>query len=257
MGSCRPAASAARRTGHKSPTRSPAPVPTRSSGATRKMAALRWLRLRLGGRRAVERLYPAAAGAAAVLSGRGRVLRLPDGQLGAKELHDHRQRRPHAPVALRAVYRRTGRGPATWTTCSGRAIPRRRRPRRSRCGSMWTGSTSYGCRTGSWEQKSYTITGSGPHTLKWLAGRYTSDWSGTGYVDYVQWTGSAAAGGGRLGHAQLPLRRQRPADRETHRRPHDHQVRLRRRLTASPSTTPAATCGASTSTAPASISRSA
>jgi hypothetical protein len=41
------------------------------------------------------------------------------------------------------------------------------------------GVESYGCKTNSWEQKSYTITGSGTHTLKWLFGRYRSDWAGT------------------------------------------------------------------------------
>jgi RHS repeat-associated protein len=43
-----------------------------------------------------------------------------------------------------------------------------------------------------WQEKSYTVSGAGPHTLKWC---YTKDGSGSeghdcGYVDWVQWTGT-------------------------------------------------------------------
>ena len=44
-----------------------------------------------------------------------------------------------------------------------------------------------------WEQRTYTITGSGTHTLRWTFSRSSDEnHSGTGYVDSVQWTGSAA-----------------------------------------------------------------
>ena len=44
-----------------------------------------------------------------------------------------------------------------------------------------------------WQQQTYTITGSGSHTLKWTFSRSSDEnHSGTGYVDSVQWTGSAA-----------------------------------------------------------------
>ena len=44
----------------------------------------------------------------------------------------------------------------------------------------------------SWQQKTYTITGSGTHTLKWTYSRGSDSGSGCGYVDYVQWTGPLA-----------------------------------------------------------------
>ena len=44
-----------------------------------------------------------------------------------------------------------------------------------------------------WQQQTYTITGSGTHTLKWTFTRSSDeDHNGAGYVDAVQWTGSAA-----------------------------------------------------------------
>ena len=50
----------------------------------------------------------------------------------------------------------------------------------------------YGDQT-TWEQHTYTITGSGTHTLKWTFSRSSDEGhSGAGYVDSVQWTGSAA-----------------------------------------------------------------
>jgi RHS repeat-associated protein len=43
-----------------------------------------------------------------------------------------------------------------------------------------------------WQQQSYTITGSGAHTLKWTFSRSSDpDTHGAGFVDSVQWTGSA------------------------------------------------------------------
>ena len=43
-----------------------------------------------------------------------------------------------------------------------------------------------------WQQHTYTITGSGTHTLKWTFTRSSDPNNGAGYVDAVQWTGSAA-----------------------------------------------------------------
>jgi hypothetical protein len=40
-----------------------------------------------------------------------------------------------------------------------------------------------------WQQKTYTVTGSGTHTLKWTYSRGSEAESGCGYVDYVQWSG--------------------------------------------------------------------
>ena len=79
-----------------------------------------------------------------------------------------------------------------------------------------------------WEQRSYTITGSGTHTLKWTFTR-SSDQNhhGAAYVDSVQWTGSAVPApepaAELLAPADVHLRCQRPADRQ--------DVRQRRLIT--------------------------
>jgi RHS repeat-associated protein len=51
------------------------------------------------------------------------------------------------------------------------------------------GTLRYSCTVSDWEQKSYTITGTGTHTLKWVYTQYAEDSGGAGYVDYVQWDG--------------------------------------------------------------------
>ena len=70
-----------------------------------------------------------------------------------------------------------------------------------------------------WTETSYTVTGTGSHTLKW---RYAKDGSGSdgedcAYVDYVQWTGPLAPGPAdrRLAGVDVRLRCFRPPDRKT------------------------------------------
>ncbi len=124
------------------------------------------------------------------------------------------------------------------------------------------GVEQYGCKTNSWEQKSYAISGSGTHTLKWLFGRYRSDWSGTGSVDDVGWTGytpqpPAQAEPGPEAWKLLTYVYDASGRRIEKKYDGNTQVKyIYDGDHASPSTTAAATCCGSTSTAPASISRS-
>ncbi len=108
---------------------------------------------------------------------------------------------------------------------------------------FWIDTTRQDLISGSvgWQEKTFTVSGTGTHTLKWRYIKDGSDYAGDdcGWVDWVQWSGScppvpepASNNWGTLLYRERLRQRtgcRRPADREAVRLGDDHEVRLRRR----------------------------